>query len=331
MATKTTPRMMTATVQRRYGDDPSEVLATGQVPVPAIGARDVLVEVRAAAVDRGTWHLMVGRPYAARLAFGVRRPRNPVPGRDLAGVVVAVGEAVTRFAPGDEVYGTGAGSYAEYTSANESRLAPKPANLTFEQAAAVPVSGLTALQGLCDVGRLEPGQDVLVIGASGGVGSYAVQIAVARGARVTAVCSAAKADAVRALGAHEVLDHATDGVAPSGRGHDLVLDIAGDTPLAQLRASLAPDGTLVVVGGEVGRWIGIGRQLRAVALSPFVGQRLTMLVSRERHEVLERLTELVEEGSITPVVDRTYPLEETAAAMARLIAGSVTGKLVIVP
>jgi NADPH:quinone reductase-like Zn-dependent oxidoreductase len=291
----------------------------------------VLVQVRAAGLDRGTWHLMTGLPYAARLAFGLRAPRARVPGRDLAGVVVEVGDDVTRFGPGDEVYGTGNGSFAEYAAAAEKRLARKPSNLTFEQAAAVPVSGLTALQGLSDVGRLEAGWQVLVIGASGGVGTYAVQIAKSLGAEVTGVCSTGKVELVRSIGADHVLDYTRDDFAAGDRRYDLILDIGGSSPLRQLRRALAPRGTLVIAGGEVGRWLGIGRQLRAVALSPFTRQRLTMLVSKERGDELERLTEMIEGGRVEPVIERTYPLDQAAMAMEHLVSGQVTGKVVVVP
>ena len=322
---------MTAIVQDRYGADATSVLKMEKSPRPEIGAGEVLVQVRAAGLDRGTWHLMTGLPYAARLAFGLRTPRTRVPGRDLAGVVVEVGGDVTRFEPGDEVYGTGKGSFAEYAAAAEGRLARKPSNLSFEQAAAVPVSGLTALQGLCNVGRLEAGWHVLVIGASGGVGTYAVQIANALGAEVTGVCSTGKVEFVRSIGADHVLDYTRDNFAAGDQRYDLILDIGGSSPLRQLRRSLTPRGTLVIAGGEVGRWLGISRQLRAVALSPFTRQRLTMLISKERHDDLERLTEMIEAGRVEPVIERTYPLDQAAMAMKHLASGQVRGKLVVVP
>lgn len=321
---------MTAIVQDRYGSDPSAVLALADRPGPEVGARDVLVEVRAAGLDRGTWHLMTGVPYAARLAFGLRSPRNPVPGRDLAGVVVGVGSAVTRFAPGDEVFGTGDGSFAQYAVAPERRLARKPSNLTFEQAAAVPVSGLTALQA-CDVGRVGPGHQVLVIGASGGVGTYAVQIAKALGAQVTGVSSTAKMDLVASIGADRVLDYSHDDFADGSLSYDVILDIGGSSPLRRLRRALTPRGTLVMIGAEAGTLLGIGRQLRAVARSPWTRQRLKMLVSKERHEDLERLTDLIERGQVEPVVERTYPLGEAASAMEHLTSNRARGKLVVVP
>ena len=319
---------MRAIVQSEYG--PSDVLRPAEIEQPAIGADEVLVEVRAAALDRGTWHLMTGKPYAARLAIGLRAPKQPVQGRDVAGVVAGVGDAVTRFRAGDEVYGIANGSFAQFAAARESKLARKPANLTFEQAAAVPVSGMTALRGLTDVGRLQAGQTVLVVGASGGVGSYAVQIAKALGAEVTGVCSTGKVDLVRSLGADHVVDYTQTDFADGGRRYDLILDTGGDTKLSGLRRALAPRGTLVIVGGEGGGPVtGMGRQFRALALSPFVGQRLTLLAPKEHHTVLERLTHLIEAGQVVPAIDRTYPLDDVPDAMRHLEAGLARGKLVV--
>ena len=275
---------MRAIVQKEYGT--ADVLAVAEIERPVIGADEVLVQVHAAGLDRGTWHLMAGMPYAARLVAGLRAPKNPVPGLDVAGVVVAVGSEVTRFQPGDEVFGVSKGSFAEFAAAREDKLAHKPSNLTFEQAAAVPVSGMTALRGLCDVGRLQAGQKVLIIGASGGVGSYAVQIAKALGAEVTGVCSTSKLDLVRSIGADHVIDYSQDDFADGETRYDLILDIGGNSALSRLRQALTPKGTLVIVGGEGGgNWIGMGRQLRALALSPFVGQRLTMLAPKEHYAV----------------------------------------------
>ena len=322
---------MRAIVQRTYGT--ADTLSLGEVARPAIGSGEVLVEVRAAGLDRGTWHLMAGVPYAARLAFGLRAPKNPVPGFDVAGVVVAVGPGVTRFALGDEVFGIGKGSFAEFTAAREDKLAHKPARLTFEQAAAMPISGLTALQGLTDVGRLAAGQRVLVIGASGGVGTYGVQIAKALGAHVTGVCSAAKADLVRALGADHVIDYASDDFAAGGETYDLILDIAGNASISRLRRALTPTGTLVITGGEDGGPLtgGLDRQLRALVLSRFVGQRLTAFISKEHFTGLERLAALAGEGKIVPAIERTYALADAPEAMRHLASGQARGKLVIVP
>jgi NADPH:quinone reductase-like Zn-dependent oxidoreductase len=273
---------------------------------------------------------MTGLPYAARLVVGVRAPKSSVPGLDLAGVVVTVGSAVTRFRPGDEVFGVGKGSFAEFAAAREDKLALKPSNLTFEQAAAVPVSGMTALRGLVDVGRLQTGQKVLIVGASGGVGTFAVQIAKALGADVTGVCSTDKLDLVRSIGADHVIDYTRDDFARSDNRYDVILDVGGSSALSRLRRALTPHGTLVIVGGEGGgNWIGMGRQMRALALSPFVGQRLTFLGPKEHYTVIERLTELIEQGRLVPAIEQTYPLHDAPNAMRHLVAGQARGKLVI--
>ena len=271
-----------------------------------IGDHDVLIEVRAAGLDRGTEHLMTGKPYAMRLATGIRHPKNPVPGRDVAGIVADIGSAVTRFAIGDEVYGIAPGSFAEYAVARETQLARKPTNLSFAQAAVVPVSAATALRALVDVGRVQSGQSVLVLGASGGVGSYAVQLAKAFGAEVTGVCSTTKTDLVASLGADHVIDYTRDDFADGTRTYDLVLDIAGNPSLGRLRQALKPRGTAVFVGGEgSGVITGMGRQMRGVLISPFLKQRLVLLVAKERASDYERLTDLIETGQIAPSLDRT--------------------------
>ncbi|AQT70809.1 NAD(P)-dependent alcohol dehydrogenase [Streptomyces sp. fd1-xmd] len=320
---------MKAIVQDVYG--PPEVLRLDETPRPVPGRGRVLVRVHAAAVDQGVWHLMAGMPYAVRAAIGLRAPRTRVRGMDLAGRVEAVGPGVTRFRPGDEVYGSGEGSFAEYACAKESALASKPRNLGFEQAAAVPVSGCSALKALRETGRIRPGQSVLVLGASGGVGSFAVQLAKVFGAHVTGVCSAAKADFVRSLGADEVLDYAVEDPADGSRRYDLVLDIAGNRPLTRLRGALTARGTLVIVGGEGGGpWLGGNeRPLGALLLSPFVSHRLRPLASVVRAGDLEALTELLEAGSISPAVHRSYPLAEVADAIRDMRAGRVRGKAVI--
>lgn len=323
----TTTTRMRAVVQDGYGT--SEVLRLAERPLPTIKADQVLVRVHAAGLDRGTWHLMTGTPYAVRLAMGLTRPRQAVLGRDLAGVVEAVGAEVTRFAPGDEVFGMGTGTFAELVAAPEGKLAPKPANLTFAQAAVVPISAGTALRAL-DVGGCAAGQRVLVTGASGGVGSYAVQLAVAMGAEVTGVASAAKLDLVRSLGATHVLDYAVDDYADGSTRYDLVIDVAGNPSVRRLRRALTRSGTAVIVGGEdSGKLLGMSRQLRAVLTSPFVSQRLTMAVAKERASDLLRLTPLLESGAVVPSIDRTYPLEQAPEAMARLEAGEVRGKIAI--
>jgi NADPH:quinone reductase-like Zn-dependent oxidoreductase len=321
---------MEAVVQDAYG--PTDVLRLGDVPRPAIGGREVLVRVRAAGVDPGVWHLLTGRPYLVRaMGYGLRRPKVRVRGSDLAGVVEAVGREVTRFRPGDAVMGTCDGSFAEYAAAHEDRLAAKPDALTFVQAAAVPVSASAALQALRDQGGVQPGQRVLIMGASGGVGSFAVQLAKAFGAEVTGVCRGAKADLVRALGADHVVDHTREDALDGPRRYDLVLDIGGTRPLSHLRRALTPRGTLVFVGGEGGgRWLGgTSRQLLAVAIGPFVRQRLRVFVSGERHEDLEVLAGMIAAGAVTPAVDRTYPLAEAAAAIRYLADGHARGKVVL--
>jgi NADPH:quinone reductase-like Zn-dependent oxidoreductase len=320
---------MSAIVQDRYGH--ADVLRLDTVPRPLPGDDDVLVRVAAAGLDRGAWHAMTGLPYLGRLYFGLRRPRNPVLGTDLAGTVVALGRAVTGFAVGDEVFGFGRGAFAEYALVAAGRLARKPAGLSFEQAAAVPVSGVTALQAVHDHGHVRPGQQVLVTGASGGVGSYAVQLAAAAGAHVTGVCSPGKADLVRSLGAHDVVDHTREDFADGTRRYDLVIDIAGNPSLSRLRRALTPRGTVVLTGGEAGGSLtgGMDRQLRALALSPFVRQRLTMFVGQVRTRDLDRLAALIDDGAVTPSLHRTFPLDETPAAMRLLEAGAARGKVVI--
>jgi NADPH:quinone reductase-like Zn-dependent oxidoreductase len=324
------PAMMRAITQSRYGTVPEDVMRLDRVARPDIGDDEVLIQVRAAGVDRGTWHVMAGQPYLMRLlGFGLRGPRNKVPGLDVAGTVVAVGPAVTRFAVGDEVFGIARGSFAEYAAAREGTLARRPAALSFEQAGAVAVSGLTALQGLRDAGRIKPGQKVLVIGASGGVGSYAVQIARSFGAEVTGVCGTAKADLVRSIGADHVIDYTRADFADGQRHYDLILDIGGNSRLSRLRRALTPRGTLVITGGEGARWTGVGRQLRALALSALIRQRLTMFVSRHRQADLDTLRRLIETGQVTPVIGRTYPLTEAPQAVRHLHAGHARGKIVI--
>jgi NADPH:quinone reductase-like Zn-dependent oxidoreductase len=290
------------------------------------------VRVHAAGVDRGVWHLMTGLAYPIRLAgYGVRAPKTPVRGSDLAGVVEAVGEDVTSLHPGDDVFGFGAGSFAEYAAAPEAKLARKPPKLTFVQAAAVPVSGLTALQAVRDHGRVRLGQRVLVLGASGGVGSFTVQIAKAFGAEVTGVCSTGKMDLVRSLGADTVLDYTEGDVLTGRQRYDVILDTGGHRSLRRLRSALAPRGTLVLVGSETGgRWLGgMDRLLRAMVLSPFVGQELKGFVNSENAADLVALSRLIESGAVTPAVDRTYPLEKVPAAIARVRDGQARGKVVI--
>jgi NADPH:quinone reductase-like Zn-dependent oxidoreductase len=319
---------MRAIVQHRYGTSPEKVLTLEQAATPAIAANEVLVQVRAAGVDRGTWHLMAGQPYLMRLlGFGLRGPKTPVPGLDLAGVVVAAGADVTGFEAGDEVFGIARGSFAEYAAARAGKLAHKPARLSFDQAAAVAVSGLAALQGL-RAGRIQAGQKVLVIGASGGVGSYAVQLAKVFGAEVTGVCSTGKTDLVRSIGADHVIDYRREDFADGRQHYDLILDIGGNSRLARLRRALTPTGTLVIAGGD-GKWTGIGRQLRALMLSPFVRQRLTMYISKHRQADLDTLRQLTETDQVIPFIGRTYPLAEVPEAIRDLQDGRARGKTAI--
>ncbi len=320
---------MRAIVQDVYGTP--EVLRLDEMDRPVPGRGEVLLRVRAAGVDMGVWHLMAGLPMALRAGFGLRAPRQRVQGMDVAGRVEAVGPDVTRLRPGDEVYGTCTGSFAEYACAKEDELAPRPAGLTPEQAAVVTISGSTALQA-CHAGRLRSGGRVLVIGASGGVGTYAVQLAKALGAaHVTGVCSASKADLVRSLGADEVLDYAREDPTDGDRRYDLVLDIAGNHALKRLRRVLAPGGTLVMVGGETdGRWLGgYHRQLGALLVSPFIRSRVRVLASTPKPEDLRALGELLESGALTPVIDRTYPLAELPDAIRHLRSGQTRGKIAI--
>lgn len=321
---------MKAIVHDVYG--PVEVLELRDVPEPRVGPGEVLVRVHAASIDPGVWHLTTGLPLLLRaMGYGLRTPKVRIRGRDVAGRVEAVGDAVTRFRPGDEVFGISEGTFAEYACAPEDRFVTKPANLTFEQAAAVPVSALTALQALRDKGRVAPGQKVLVIGAAGGVGTFAVQLAKEFGAHVTAVCSTAKAELVRSIGADDVIDYTRDDFADRGPRYDLVLDTAGNRRLRHLRRALAPGGTLVIVGGEGdGRWFGgTERVLRAVLLAPFVRHKLRALVCVERREDLQSLRETIENGGVMPVVDRTYPLAEVPEAIRYVQQGHSRGKVVI--
>jgi NADPH:quinone reductase-like Zn-dependent oxidoreductase len=321
--------MMRAIVQDGYGS--AGVLRLARIARPGIGGSEVLLRVHAAGLDRGQWHMMTGRPYLLRLIAGVRGPRNPVMGIDVAGTVVAAGPRVTRFSAGDEVFGFGRGTFAEYAAAREDKLALKPASASFEQAAVVPVSAVTALMALTDIGHVQAAQKVLITGASGGVGSYAVQLAArAFGAEVTGVCSTAKADLVRSLGAAHVIDYTQDDFADGQRHYDLIIDIAGSPALSRLRRALTPAGTAVIAGGEDGgNLTGMGRQLRALALSPFLRQRLTMVTPRQRPADLERLTALIQAGTITPSIGATYPLDHVPEAMRHLESGKARGKIAI--
>ena len=323
--------LMQAVVQPSYGS--AETLHLKEVVRPDIGAAEVLIEVHAAGVDRGVWHLMTGMPYLVRLAgYGITKPKQQVPGLDVSGTVVAIGDGVTRFEVGDEVFGIARGAYAEYAVAEEKKLSHKPGNITFDQAAVTAISGITALQAIVDEGKVAAGQSVLVIGASGGVGSYAVQLAKASGAIVTGVASGAKTGFVQSLGADHVIDyHGTDYLDGRVR-YDLIIDTGGRNSLRRLRKALRPDGTLVIVGGEGGGKLtgGIGRQIRAKLLSPFVSQRLTFFISEEHHRHMDRLAEYLINGEVVPPVGRRYGLDTVRTAITDLVTGKSEGKSVIV-
>lgn len=324
---------MQAMVQRRYGMAPEDVLQLERIAKPAPARDEVLVRVAAAGVDRGTWHLMAGRPYLARIAgVGLRAPKLPVLGWAVAGTVEAVGAEVAGLEPGDEVFGTCRGSFAQYAATKASRLAPKPASLTFEQAAAMPISAVTALQALRDHAKLRPGQHVLVTGASGGVGTFAVQIAKAFGAEVTGACRTAKIDLVRSVGADHVLDYTREDLVDGRHRYDVIIDVGGNRRLAHLRRALTTRGTLVITGGEDGgRWLGatVGRNIRAHLLNPFTRQRLTGFFAPESRADLLVLRDMADSGAITPAIDRSYPLSEAATAVRRLADGLGRGKVVI--
>ena len=321
---------MKAIVQDVYGN--SDVLQQRDIPQPVPGSGEVLIRVRAAGVDQGVWHLMTGRPYLIRLfGFGLKKPKAPVRGREVAGVVEAVGDGVTRFQPGDEVFGTCDGSFAEFVCAKEGRVAMKPANLTFEEAAVAPISAVTALQAVRDAGQVSAGQKVLIIGAGGGVGSFAVQVAKAFGAEVTGVSSTGKVELVRSLGADHVIDYTRDDFSRAGLLYDVILDTAGNRPLSDLRKALTPRGTLVIVGGEGGGKLtgGFERSMGAPLVSLFSGQKFKGLVSTENYRDLEALTTLIEAGSVKPAIDKVYALAEAPAAVAYVHEGRARGKVVV--
>jgi NADPH:quinone reductase-like Zn-dependent oxidoreductase len=321
---------MKAIVQDVYGS--ADVLALSDIDIPVIGDGDVLVRVRAAGCGPDVWHLMTGMPYMARLAIGFSRPKVAVRGWDVAGTVETVGAGVTNLHIGDEVLGTAEGSFAEFVVTRPDKLVPKPGNLTFEQAAAAPISGTTALRAVLEVGNVQLAQRVLVIGAAGGVGTFTVQIAKASGAVVTGVCSTSKTDLVRSIGADDVIDYTREDFADGARRWDLIIDNAGRRPLSSLRRALTPKGTLVIVGGDGGgRWTGgfFRGVLRAPLVSLFVGQRLRGLSSKLKRKDLLALTALIEAGGVTPLIDRTYQLSDAADAVRYLELGHARGKIVI--
>ncbi len=325
---------MKAIVHESYGA-PGDVLKLTEIDPPAIGHNDVLVRVRAASINPADWHIIRGQPYVARLAVGLRGPKDQVPGCDVAGRIEAVGSSVSTVQPGDEVFGapfdSGWGAFAEYASVPADRLAPKPNNLSFQHAAAVPLAAMTALQALRDHGGVKSGSAVLLIGASGGVGSFAVQIARALGAEVTGVCSTNSIELVRSLGADEVIDYTTQDFAEDREKYDLVVHLGGLRPLSDYRRVLKSEGTLLLLGGDSqGRWFGpIGRVVRALALSPFVGHKLANFTVKPNSEDLEFLSRLIEAGAVTPTIDRTWSLAEVAEAITYVEEGHTTGKVVI--
>jgi len=318
---------MKAIVQDNYGS--ADVLELREIERPATGDGDVLVRVHAASVNPQDWHVLRARPFIVRTAgYGLLIPKQPMRGTDAAGQVQAVGKNVTRFRPGDEVLGWCEGAFAEYVSADESHFVPKPADLSFEAAATLPMAGCTALQGLRDTGAVQPGQEVLIIGAAGGVGTFAVQIAKAFGAGVTGVCSTMKMDFVRSIGADHVIDYTREDFTRSGQRYDVIFQLAGTASPSACRRALTPNGTLVLSSGE-GRFAGIDRLVRALASSPFVRQRLRLLATKETNEDLVTLAAFIEAGKVTPVIDRTYALSEVPEAIRYLEEGHARGKVVI--
>lgn len=321
---------MRAATQRSYGT--AEVLNIETLQRPTIADDEVLIEVVAAGLDRGVWHLMTGLPYLIRImGYGFRRPKNPVPGTDVAGRVVQVGSTVSRFSIGDEVFGIAQGSFAEYAAAKESKLTHKPSHIPFDQAAVAPISGITALQALATVGHLEAGQHVLVIGASGGVGSFAVQLAKALGATVTGVASTPQLETVRTLGADHVIDYTTTQIDDGDQHYDLIIDIGGRNRLSRIRRALTPKGTLVIVGGEGGDRLtgGIGRQLRAAMISPFIKQRLAFFISTESLDSIELLAKHIADRSVVPAIGQLFTLDEVPVALQAMQDGTLTAKAVI--
>jgi NADPH:quinone reductase-like Zn-dependent oxidoreductase len=319
---------MKAIVQTRYGSP--DVLQLKDVDEPAVGDDQVLIRVQAAAVNIGDWHLLRGVPYVIRLVAGLRRPRREIPGLDIAGQVESVGQNVRQFRPGDEVFGWCKGAFAECACAAENDLLTKPANLTPEESAAVGDSAFTALAAVRDQGKVQPGDEVLINGASGGVGTFAVQIAKSFGANVTGVCSTRNLDTVRSLGADQVIDYTTEDFAQTGRRYDVMLDLVGTRSLSDCRRALTPRGTYVVVGvRDMGRWLGLGRQIKALSLSPFVRQRMRVFVVRHNRDDLVVLKQLVEAGKVAPVIDRRFALSDVPDALQYQGEGHARGKIVI--
>jgi NADPH:quinone reductase-like Zn-dependent oxidoreductase len=319
---------MRAIVQDRYGP-PEDVLKLDLIDRPAPGDREVLVRVRAAVVGGTDWHLLRGLPYAARLVTGLRKPKNRVPGLEVAGTVEAVGKGVESLEEGDEVFGWAGGSFAEYAAVPAEQLLPKPANLTFAQAAVVPIAAFTALQGV-GLGRIQPGQKVLITGASGGVGTYAVQIAKLQGAEVTAVCSTPKMDLVRSLGADHVIDYTKEHFTQTGERYDVLIDLYGNPSLSDCRRALKPRGTLVLIGGTGGNWfMGVDRWIRGMLIAPFLRLKVRPLIHKDSRQDLTTIRELIEAGKLAPVVGRTFPLASVAEAVQFVREGRAHGQVSI--
>jgi NADPH:quinone reductase-like Zn-dependent oxidoreductase len=322
---------MLAVTQDTYGS--ADVLTLRHVPRPTVAADEVLIEVVAAGLDRGVWHLMTGQPWIIRvMGYGFTKPKHGVLGMDVAGRVVAVGRDVTRFGVGDEVFGIGTGTFAQFATAKASKITHKPANVSFEEAAVATISGITALQAVTTVGKVSPGQHVLVLGAAGAVGSFVVQLAKGLGATVTGVASTAKLDAVRALGADHVLDYTVSAIDDGDQRYDVIIDTGGRATLRRLRRALTPTGTLVIVGGEGGNRLtgGFGRQLRAALWSPLVKQRLTFFTSSESLEFIEPLADQLASGAVTATIGQTFALDEVADALVAMEAGSLVAKTAII-
>jgi NADPH:quinone reductase-like Zn-dependent oxidoreductase len=322
---------MQAIVYHDYGAP--EVLRLEAIDRPVPSDKQVLIQVRAASVNPLDWHYLRGIPYLVRMDAGLHQPKDPQLGVDLAGVVVAVGKSVTRFKPGDEVFGVGPGAFAEYARASENKITLKPAQLTFEQAAAVPVAAMTALQGLRDKGKLQPGQKVLINGASGGVGTFAVQIAKSLGADVTGVCSTKNVELVRSLGADRVIDYTKEDFTQGATRYDVIFDTVGNRALSEYRAVMTAKGTYIGIGGggpKEGNWIGaLKGPLKSYLLSPFVSQELVTFMAAINKDDLAVVTELIEAGKVKPVIDRTYPLAQVPEAIRYLEEGHARGKVVI--
>jgi len=320
---------MKAIVSRCYGSP--EVLKLEEIAKPTAADDEVLVKVHAASLNPLDWHYMRGRPYIMRMSSGLGAPTDTRVGVDFAGTVEAVGKNVKRFKPGDEVFGGRSGALAEYVTVREGRaVALKPANLTFEQAASIPLAAVTALQGLRDTGRIQPGHKVLINGASGGVGTFAVQIAKTFGADVTGVCSTRNVELVRSLGADHVIDYTREDFTQSGQRYDLILDNVGNHSLLASRRVLQPNGTLVIVGGPKGDWLGpMARPLKAMIVAPFVSEEFVMIFAELNQQDLNVLGDLMRAGKVTPVIDRRYTLAEVPTAIGYLEEGRARGKVVV--